>query len=802
MNGAPHAHPAAVCTAAWARWAGCWGRLPLGLRWWLGLLALGVLALAAVPVPDPLFPDDYSAVVLDADGKLLRVFLNARQQWILPPDPGRPVPAKLRRAVLAYEDRAFYRHHGVSFRALVRALATNLTRRRVASGASTITMQVARLARPKPRTLPNKLLEIAQACKLELLTSKEHLLRAYLDHAPYGGNIVGFQAASWKYFGKPPDQMTWSEAATLAVLPNAPSTVTPVSNRTLLKTKRDRLLRFLVKQRHLSRQDGDAAMAEPLPDHVRPFPFAAPHAAIRLRRVQSGGPVTRSSIQLETQRLCENLLQRHLQYLHSLGVANACLVAAETQTGLVRAYVGSQDFRDEAGKGQVDGVQAPRSSGSILKPFLYAAAMDEGQILPDMLLWDVPTHFRGFTPQNNDFVFLGLVSAREALTQSRNVPAVRLLHSLGVYPFYLWLKDAGVNTLFRKADDYGLSLVLGGAEVTLWDMVALYRGVGCGGRFSPLRLTLPAPRQTNGRQLMHPASAYLLLEMLKEVKRPEGEYYWEQYNNQRPVAWKTGTSYGQRDGWAVGTNPSWTIGVWVGNFTGEGNPNLTGGRCAGPLLFDCFNALPALTPERWFRTDPEQFTTCRICRDTGFLAGPDCPRRQNVLVPKHAKAFRPCPYHRVVHLSRDRRHTVCAKCWDKEGRAAEVRLVYPPQVTQVLRQQGREVAGLPPHRPGCPTLEKNPEMEITYPAERAQIWIPRGLAGEPQRVVVQVSHRTRDRRVFWYVDEQFQGESRDPHARAFFLDTGWHTVDIVDESGQRLRRQFQVAVKPAAPEAQ
>lgn len=278
MNGAPHAHPAAVCTAAWARWAGCWGRLPLGLRWWLGLLALGVLALAAVPVPDPLFPDDYSAVVLDADGKLLRVFLNARQQWILPPDPGRPVPAKLRRAVLAYEDRAFYRHHGVSFRALVRALATNLTQRRVASGASTITMQVARLARPKPRTLPNKLLEIAQACKLELLTSKEHLLRAYLDHAPYGGNIVGFQAASWKYFGKPPDQMTWSEAATLAVLPNAPSTVTPVSNRTLLKTKRDRLLRFLVKQRHLSRQDGDAAMAEPLPDHVRPFPFAAPHA--------------------------------------------------------------------------------------------------------------------------------------------------------------------------------------------------------------------------------------------------------------------------------------------------------------------------------------------------------------------------------------------------------------------------------------------------------------------------------------------------------------------------------------------
>ncbi|MEW6515768.1 MAG: penicillin-binding protein 1C [candidate division FCPU426 bacterium] len=783
------------------RWIRAAARWPLGVRWLLALAAAGGLAWLAVPLPHPLFPDDYSPVVLDADGKLLRVFLNRRQQWMLPTDPGRPVPVKLKAAVLAYEDRTFYRHPGVSLRALLRAAAANCKHRRVRSGASTLTMQIARLARPKARTLPNKLLEMAQACKLELLTSKENLLRLYLDHAPYGGNIVGYQAASWRYFGKPPDQLTWSEAATLAVLPNSPSLMTPVLNREALVAKRGRLLRILTQQGRITPAECALAQAEPVPDRLHPFPLHAPHAALRLLGKRKGSPAVRSSLQLDTQQACEGLLRRHMQYLRSLGVRNACLLAVETRTGLVRAYVGSQDFLDVEGRGQVDGVQAPRSSGSLLKPFLYAAAMDEGLILPDMLTWDVPTHFSGFTPQNNDLAFLGLVSAREALIQSRNVPAVRLLHAVGVYPFYLWLEQAGVSTLFRKPEEYGLALVLGGAEVTLWDMVALYCGLGRGGRFAPLRLALSDPGPS-GRLLLLPGSDQLLLEMLREVKRPEGEYYWEQYNRQRPVAWKTGTSYGQRDGWAVGTSPNWTIGVWTGNFTGEGNPNLSGGRCAAPLLFDCFNTLPALVPEHWFNGDPGSLVSCAVCRETGFLAGPDCPHRVAAKIPKDAKPFRTCPYHRVCHLSPDRRHSVCASCWDPERHLEEVRLVYPPQVMQVLRQQGRDVAGIAPHLPACSSVEQDSGMEITYPAERARIWIPRGLAGEPQRVVVQVSHRDRNRKVFWYVDKNFRGETREPHARAFLLETGWHTVDVVDESGQRLRRTFQVAVKPGLPEAQ
>ncbi len=773
-----------------------WRNIPHGIRWIMGMAAAGIFCYVVIPVPNPLFPKDYSHVIFDESQKILRVFLNTQEQWILPPDPRKAIPHKLKQAVLSYEDKDFYRHRGISPSALMRAFYLNLRYKKVMSGASTLTMQVARMMTPKSRTYPNKLLEMAQTLKIETHYSKDEILRLYLDHAPYGGNIRGYQAAAWKYFGKSAEALTWAEAATLAVLPNSPALITPVVNRQKLIRKRNVVLKTLWRQKHINQSAYELARAEPAPGKILHFPVAAPHATRWLMKRQPGTFRIETTLNRDIQALCREIVRRHTLYLRPYGIKNICLLAAETKTGKVRAYIGSQDFHDHSTQGKVDGVQAPRSSGSILKPFLYALAMDEGLLLPDMQMKDIPTHFKGFSPQNYTKIFQGVVSAREALIKSLNVPAVRLLNYYGVYSFCFFLKSSGVRTLFRAAEEYGLALILGGAEVTLWDMVALYRGLGQQGRFQPLQLLKDGSRSKAGPgQLIHPASCHLVLDILKAVKRPGSEYYWEQFNNQRPIAWKTGTSYGSRDAWAIGTSPQWTIGVWVGNFTGEGNANLSGARCAGPLLFDCFNALPHKPGKTWFEEPVNQFTSCEICRHTGFMAAENCPDTKMMLIPWHHKPFRRCPYHKVYYMDKNKTHTVCSRCWDSNNHSKEVRLVYPPNIMHFMRKQGHRISKIPPHNPKCPSINTDQAMDVVYPLERAKIWIPRGLDEKLQKLIIQVTHRDRQCRIFWYLDGKYIGETRDRHDKAIQTTTGWHTVEVVDENGEQIKRRFQIVIR-------
>jgi penicillin-binding protein 1C len=769
-------------------------RIPSGVRIMSVLLLCGWMGYQAIPLSDPLFPNDYSRVILDENNEILRVFLNTQQQWMLPPEPKRPIPNKLKQAVLEYEDRNFYQHQGVHYKAVLRALYLNVKFGKVMSGASTITMQVARLARPKKRTYINKLFEMFQAMKLEIRYNKTTLLHLYLDHAPYGGNIKGYQAAAWKYFGKPADSLTWSEAATLAVLPNSPSLITPVVNRGRLIQKRNQLLQRLTKRGLLDAASYAIAVTEPVPEVVRPFPFYAPHATRWLRQAESNSFTTHTTLNRKIQSECKEIVKRHLYFLQGLGIRNVSVVVADTKTGEVKAYIGSQGFFDKDNQGQVDGVQAQRSPGSILKPFLYALAMDEGILLPDMQMRDIPTHFNGFSPQNYTKTFQGLVPAREALIQSLNVPAVRLLNTYGIYSFYLFLKASGQTTLFRTADEYGLSLILGGSEVTLWEMVGMYRGLGNRGFFQPLRILANRPYQNQGQQLIHPASVFNVLDILRDVRRPGGEYYWEQYNNQRPVAWKTGTSYGNRDAWAIGTNPKWTIGIWVGNFTGEGNPNLSGARCAGPLLFDCFNAFQPADQTTWFSKPYNQFTPGEVCLETGFMATEHCPKRKQMDIPKHTKPFRRCPFHKPYHFAQDQKHTVCSLCW-KQNHIESVRLVYPPHIMHFMRKQGHRVSKIPAHNPKCPSVNQERAMDIVYPTAKTKIWVPRGMDGNLQKIIVQVTHRDRASRVFWYLDGVYLGETRDRHDKAVTVSAGWHTIQVVDEHGEKIGRRFQTVVR-------
>ena len=757
---------------------------------------LGVLYLA-VPLPDPLFPPDYSTAVVDEEGGILRVFLNADQQWCFPPRKELEIPVPLETAVLWFEDRHFHDHPGVNPLSLVRALYQNVSSGETVSGASTLTMQVARLMRPKERTYLNKAVEVLQALKIELHYSKREILRLYLDHAPYGGNTIGYQAASLRYFQKIPEHLTWGESAMLAVLPNAPGLISPLADRERLRRKRDWLLRVLLDEKVIDDGTYRLALLEQIPNAAKPFPMLAPHLAQHLKERATGrSAIVQTTIDRELQLRLEALVTDHVTDLRRRGIRNGSALVVETESGKVRAYVGSQGFLDHAGQGQVDGIRAARSSGSLLKPFLYALCMDEGIILPQTLIKDIPSHYGAFSPSNADETFNGLVPAREALVRSLNVPAVRLLHTYGVYEFYSFLKAAGLTTLFRSADDYGLPLIIGGAEVTLWDMAMLFRGLASDGRFGPLQVVeAPADADVEPLPAISPGACHLTLNILRELKRPGAEYYWQQYQSRWPLAWKTGTSYGQRDAWAVGVSPQWTIAVWTGNFDGEGNANLTGAGCAGPLLFDIFNSLPRNAGQRWSARPDADLALAEICLDTGFPAGASCDTRVAVDVPLYMEPLPLCPYHHAVYVTRDGTRQTCSLCWEPGEYEQIHRLLYPADVTQHLRERGHVVSAIPPHRSDCPAQVDDLPLQILYPQHNARLWLPRDFDGNWQKIAMRAAHQQKSRMLYWYLDHRYLGSSEHRHVKAAEMARGWHTLEVVDEIGNRDRKRFFVGLR-------
>ncbi len=763
-------------------------------RYALYLLVVPTLSLVLyflLPLPRPLFAPDYSTLIVDRDGQFLRIFLSDSQQWCFPPDTSLAVPAKLQTAVLHFEDRHFYRHWGVDPLALGRALYQNAVARTIKSGASTITMQVARLMHPKERTYINKTRETLLALKIELYYTKDEILRLYLDHAPYGGNLVGYRAAAHKYFRKPPDKLTWSEAATLAVLPNAPSLVSPTANPQRLIQKRNLLLASLQRTGHFDAETLRLALAEPVPTRAFPYPVSAPHLSRTLKRSRQGRLI-KTTIDAGLQRALESLVRRHLRYLDHQGIGNGAALLVETGSGKVRAYVGSRDFFNPTHQGQVDGVIAPRSSGSLLKPFLYALSMDAGLILPQTLVKDVPTFYSGFSPRNADEQYDGLVRAEEALVRSLNVPAVRLLRHYGLFNFYRFLQDAGLSTLVRSADDYGLPLILGGAEVTLWDMARLFRGLVHSGRIEPLRYLQQQTEATPPEPLISPGAAYLVLETLRNVRRPGVEYYWHQYQDQWPLAWKTGTSYGQRDAWAIGVSPAWTIAVWLGNFSGESNPALSGAQAAGPLLFDIFHRVPKDRDQAWFLRPDADLTTATLCRDSGRPVSPYCPQPTQALAPRHGRPMARCSYHRSIVLNEAGTHQVCSLCWQPNDHRLAQHMVYPTDVVQYLRERGQVPHELPPHKADCPVQPEAKPLQVLYPTPEARLQVGRDFDGQQQSIVLRAAHSDRERALFWYVNRRFLGRTVNQHRLAVSLKPGAHALEIVDAHGFSDRTRFYV----------
>lgn len=714
--------------------------------------ALALFTAYMLCLPRDLFHDTvYSTVVMDRDGELLGARIAEDGQWRFPPSDS--IPDRFAEALIEFEDRAFRWHPGVNPAAIARAAWQNATSGKVVSGGSTITMQVIRMSRGRKRDIFQKAIEAIMATRLELRCSKDEILAMYAAHAPFGGNVVGIEAASWRYFGRSPEDLSWSEAATLAVLPNSPALIHPGKNRDALKRKRDRLLLRLHEKGLMDQSCYRLACEEPLPDSPMPLPQHAPHLTEQLHRTAKGER-TRTDISIGLQVMADGVAERWGRKFSDSGINDLAFVIIDVHTGKTAAYGGNTGFGNWREGSSVDVARSPRSTGSILKPLLYCAMLQEGQILPNTLLADTPVNINGFSPQNFDRKFYGAVPASEALTRSLNVPSVHSLREYGVQKFHELLKKAGMTTLTRPAEEYGLSLILGGAEGTLYDITRIYATMAA------IAMGYDNVPGTDVFPLDDRMAIYCTLDALKEVNRPD-EMDWRSISSVRRVAWKTGTSYGFRDGWAVGVSPDYAIGVWAGNAPGQGCPGLTGARTAGPVMFDLFNLLPA---SGWFPEPPYgEYTEAEVCRLSGHLKSIFCQECDTVKLPLNAMRSQPCPYHR------------------NDGSFS-----LPPVMEWFYRTHH------PEYDSGRRQAPDDIPMQFIYPEYGSTIHLPRQLDGSKGKAVFQLAHRNPGTTIFWHLDDSYIGSTKFIHQMSVSPEPGHHSMTAVDSSGNTVSVGFDI----------
>lgn len=736
-------------------------------------------------LPRHLFHVPYSTVVTDRNEELLGARIASDGQWRFP--PRNTTPEKIKECLITFEDKHFYHHWGVNPFAIGRAFYQNVKNKRIVSGGSTLTMQTVRLARNESRTFREKLIEMIWATRLEFRASKEEILSMYISHAPFGGNVVGLDAAAWRYFGHSADDLSWAESAMLAVLPNAPAMIHLSKGRKTLLDKRNRLLKQLLEKKTIDSSTYELAISEPLPDEPHALPHIAPYLVSRFYQ-ERNGEYSRSTINKGIQTQVEDLAERWSNEFGRSDIRNLAILVIDIPSNQVVAYCGNVHFDRKQGGNQVDVIQAPRSTGSILKPFLYYAMLQEGSLLPDMLLLDVPVNINGFTPQNFSMQFEGAVPASEALARSLNIPAVTMLQRYGVPKFHSFLQQIGLKTINRSSSHYGLSLILGGAEATLWDVTNAYAMMGRSLLQLPQRscsLLLPTSRITESTDPFQPGAVWQTFDALKEVNRPE-EIDWKSIPSMQTIAWKTGTSYGFRDAWAVGVTPRYAVGVWVGNATGEGKPGLVGAQTAGPVLFDIFNLLPSSS---WFTRPAGIFVEAEVCRKSGHLKGRFCDETDTLLVLPAGLRTEACPYHHLVTLSADESQRIYENCANTEPTLQKSWFTLPPVWEWYYKQHHPEYKPLPPFKAGCGEDTFQP-MQFIYPPMNARIKLPKQLDGSKGFLTVELAHNNPNATVFWHLDETYQAQTQDFHKISLQPAAGKHSLTAVDGEGNTISTTF------------
>ena len=704
---------------------------------------------------------NYSQVVLDRRGVILSVFLNDKEEFHLKYDG--EIPETLKTAVINYEDKKFYSHLGVDYPRIVKSFFNNLFGGKK-MGASTISMQVVKVLEPAKRTYFNKLIEIVKAYKLENEFSKEEILKIYLNNAPYGSNIVGYSTAIKMYFNKNVNDLSYAEASLLAVLPNSPGILNLKKNNDKLEAKRNRLLKTLLDRNLIDERQYKFSLLEKFPTKIYYYDKKAPQFSIFLKNKYKD-KIIKSTLDYKLQKKIEQIVFEYSSSMKNIGINNAAVLVLNNKTKEVLAYVASQDFNDKKNNGEIDGLQAKRAPASLLKPFLFALSIDEGLIVPDSIYPDVPIYFGNFYPKNSNNKFTGMVRIEEALTKSLNIPFVKLLSDYGVDKFYYFLED---NDKYPESsfDKFGLSLILGTREMRAVDIAKLYMGLANYGEISDLKYVLDEDQPKTHKGFSKGAS-YITLDTLTRVVRPGNENL---YTRERPISWKTGTSYGMKDAWSVGVSPDYTVLVWLGNFNQKPIFSLSGVETAGNLLFRIFNVVDLHS--KTFEKPVNDLKEIEIDEKTGYRKFYEVESKK-VLYPKDAKLLRISPYYKKIFVD-ENNIEIDSRNSNFDKRIEKIVIEYPIEVANYYFLNG---------------VKENKSVKIAYPSQDLKIFVPRDFDGY-KKISVKL-YNPNNEFVYWYIDESYIGFSNESE-KFLELDAGEHKLTIVTEDGKTDEVKFKI----------
>lgn len=766
----------------------------------LSIISIGLLFYTFC-LPSELFNEPTSTVILSKEDKLLGAKIAEDGQWRFPEN--KDVPEKFKTCLIQFEDEYFYKHPGFNPVSIFKAFKENVSAGRVKRGGSTITQQVIRLSRKNPsRTYVEKFKEIILATRLELRESKEEILSLWSNNAPYGGNVIGLEAASWRYFNRSPKNLSWAESATLAILPNAPSLIYPGKNQDRLLKKRNRLLAKLLRKGIIDSLTYDLSIQEEIPPKPYAIPQITPHLLQKISKTREG-KLTKTTIDYELQKQVNQIAKIHYNRLSQNEIYNLAVLVLDVKTRQVKAYVGNSPTTKEHQK-DVDIIDKPRSTGSILKPFLYAAMLDNGDILPETLIPDIPTQIGMYKPENFNQDFAGAISAKKALSRSLNIPAVKMLQQFGTEKLHHHLKEMKFSSINRPSSDYGLSLILGGAETSLWDLcknyaafsstinhydkeLSYYSNEFCEPTYIQSK-TIDFGQRSKEKNVVNAASMYLTFQSLKEVYRPGASQNWEYFDSSKEIAWKTGTSFGFRDAWAIGTTQDYVVGVWVGNADGEGRPGLVGVQTAAPILFDVFDKLPK---SKWFTAPLNEMVAVKVCAKSGYRATHLCETKKSMDVAISGLHSQPCPYHKTVHLDKTLQYQVNTSCESTDDIIQTSWFVLPPVIEYYYQEKNPLYKKLPDFKSKCVSTT-NESIAFIYPKDQNQIFLPKNFTGERNDVILKAAHSDEDATLFWYLDNNYLGKTEKFHEFAIKPKEGKYTITIMDEKGEEVRKTIEI----------
>jgi penicillin-binding protein 1C len=754
----------------------------------VGLVIVLVCHYLIFPLPEARLFKAHSAFVFSREGKLLSRFTSSDQFWRKPVALHEISPL-LVKCVVESEDRWFFYHPGVNPVSLMSAAVENMRQGTFVRGGSTITMQIARMMEPKERTIAAKCKEILRAFQLEWTYSKDELLALYFNLAPYGGNIEGIGAATQLYFGKDPTELTLSECALLTAVPSSPNRFRPDKSEPSSRARRNGVLAVLFSRGIIDSLAYLQAREEEIPVARLVTLSVAPHFCQTAAQRAPYRPAIYSTIDYNLQVTCERMANVYQNELHQSGIHNLSIVVLHNETGEVRALVGSAQFSDIANHGQVNGALAQRSPGSALKPFVYGIGLDKGLISPALMLEDLPINYSGYVPENFDEEYHGLVSVREALSQSLNVPAVNLASQIGLAEVHGLLRRGGITTLTQPWPAYGLPLVLGSGEVNLLELTNLYAMLGRGGKYMPYRMFSGDSINLSAR-LLSPESSWLLTEILADLKRPDLPTSWEFTADMPKVAWKTGTSYGRKDAWAIGYNPEYTIGVWAGNFSAEGSISLVGAEVAAPLMLNLFDQLYSKRQSPWF-SKPEGVVTQSVCASSGMPTGKDCETRLTDYCIEGVTSSLPCAVHEQLLVDKSTGYQLCTYC--RHGRKTREFITehWPPRQAAWFAARGTSQT-VPPHNPECTGRFSGDDPVIVSPEHEAVYLLRSHAPGKYQQLLLEATGSSDSRTLHWFLDGSLLSKTESGEKSFCSPRRGQHQLVCVDSYGRSSKVSFTI----------